>query len=248
MYRIAVVTPYYKESTEILRQCHDSVRSQTYPADHFMIADGFPNAEAQTWKVKHVALPCGHADNGNTPRQIGSTLADAEGYDFIAYLDADNWFHPNHLQSLIAVYEETKAQVCASFRTYHAWDGRQIHVVEADEEKLAHIDTSCFLIHRDAFPALSVWGKMPRRLSPICDRVFFAALKKERYKIASSRQRTVAFRSQYAFHYEAAGLPLPESYKARDCLFPSFEYMRTKEGVDDCFHRLGFWPQTFITA
>jgi glycosyltransferase involved in cell wall biosynthesis len=35
MPRIAVVTPYYKEPLEWLRQCHDSVLAQEVPADHF---------------------------------------------------------------------------------------------------------------------------------------------------------------------------------------------------------------------
>jgi glycosyltransferase involved in cell wall biosynthesis len=97
--KIAVITPYYKESIEFLRQCHKSVINQDISTDHclthFFIADGFPNEEVMKWNIKHITLPQAHSDNGNTPRGIGSILADVEGYDFIAYLDADNWFYPN---------------------------------------------------------------------------------------------------------------------------------------------------------
>lgn len=97
MPRIAVITPYYKEPTAMLHQAHLSVAAQDIAADHFLVADGFPNPEIANWNARHVPLPQAHADNGNTPRSVGSLLADAEGYDFIAYLDADNWFQPDHL-------------------------------------------------------------------------------------------------------------------------------------------------------
>src|SRR5271170_4341899 len=100
-YRIAVITPYYKEPLAMLRHCHESVLAQDVGADHFLIADGFPSVDFTDAHVKHIALPHAHSDNGNTPRGVGSLLADAEGYDFIAFLDADNWFHPGHLSSLI---------------------------------------------------------------------------------------------------------------------------------------------------
>ncbi len=59
----------------------------------FFVSDGFPNLELMKWNIKHISLPQSHTDYGNTPRGIGSLVADIEGYDFIAYLDADNWFH-----------------------------------------------------------------------------------------------------------------------------------------------------------
>src|SRR5262245_25755535 len=125
-YRIAVITPYYKEPTEVLYQCHASVLQQEVPCDHFMVADGFPNPEVANWKVRHVILPTAHADVGNMPRSVGSLLADSEGYDFIAHLDADNWYQPNHVSSLLKLHEETKAPVCCSWRTYQRPDGSML--------------------------------------------------------------------------------------------------------------------------
>ena len=111
--KIAVITPYYKESTEVLHQCHQSVLTQNVSADHFFVSDGFPNVELMKWNIKHISLPQSHTDFGNTPRGIGSLVANIEGYDFIAYLDADNWFHSNHLSSLLNLHEETKADICS---------------------------------------------------------------------------------------------------------------------------------------
>ena len=87
--RIAIITPYYKEPTEVLRRCHDSVKAQTYPATHFMLADGHPNPEVDNWDVVHIKLPA-HGDSCDTPRAIGALSASAQGFDAISLLDADN--------------------------------------------------------------------------------------------------------------------------------------------------------------
>ena len=239
--KIAVITPYYKESTEVLRQCHSSVLTQNVFADHFFVADGFPNEELMKWNIKHISLPQAHDDNGNTPRGIGSILADIEGYDFISYLDADNWFHPNHLSSLLNLYEETKADICFSFRTIHTNDGIELPVQDSDELSLEHIDTSCYLLHRNTFNALDIWLKMPKILSPVCDRIFLAGLKHKKYKFAQTKQKTVAFRSQYKTHYLAANIEPPLDSKENTAKVP-YEWLHTIAGIKEVVTRLGFIP------
>ena len=242
--RIAVITPYYKESLDFLMKCHQSVIGQTVNAtvDHFMIADGFPNSEVSAWKVKHVSLPTSHADNGNTPRGIGSVLTDSQGYDFVAYLDADNWFHPDHLASLLALHDETNAPVCCSMRTFHQMDGSPLNISEPQEDSLLHVDTSCFMIHSSAFDILSIWYRMPKELGPICDRVFKLAFVNARHPIAYSKERTVAFRSQYRFHYELAGLPVGDDLKFNAELEKCYDYLLTQEGISKTSERIRFWP------
>ena len=240
--KIAVITPYYQESLEYLRQCHQSVVSQGVDVDHFFIADGFPQAELMSWKIKHMTLPFAHGDNGNTPRGIGGKLAEAEGYTFITYLDADNWYHPGHLQSMLDLWEKTQADVCASFRTFHALDGQELRVQEKDELELRHVDTSCLLLHRRAFNILDVWLKMPKPLSPICDRVFFTGIKKNHYRVEFTRQKSVAFRSQYLAHYQhskidTAGLNLKESVVKE-----TYKWLLSSEGLRESVDSLGFLP------
>ncbi|MDP9413866.1 MAG: hypothetical protein M3Q08_07205 [Pseudomonadota bacterium] len=70
--KVAVVTPYYREPLETLERCHESVRRQPHSCTHFMVADGHPRAEVNSWPdVQHFALPVSHGDYGNTPRSIG---------------------------------------------------------------------------------------------------------------------------------------------------------------------------------
>ena len=95
--RVAVVTPYYKEPRGWIERCIASVAAQTHACDHFLVADG----HAQDWidgaGVRHLRLDRGHGDYGNTPRALGALLAVSEGYDAIAFLDADNWYAPEHV-------------------------------------------------------------------------------------------------------------------------------------------------------
>lgn len=246
MPRIAVVTPYHREPLEMLARCHESVLAQQPLADHIMVADGFARPEVASWNVNHVVLPQEHADYGCTPRGLGSMLADAEGYDFVAYLDADNWFLPGHLASLLELHRQTGSPVCTSFRAFYGPGGESLPVTEQEEDSLQHVDTNCFLIARAAFRTFPVWLQLPRQITALCDRVFLGALLNERFAISSTRKRTVGYRTLHELHYAKAGLQPPEGAKPGTLLRPGYDWLLTKEGVDESVRRLGFWPLSYI--
>jgi len=240
--KIAIITPYFKESLDILKQCHNSVLAQEISADHYLIADGFPRSEINLWKVKHIILEKNHDDNGNTPRGIRSKTARELNYDFISYLDADNWFHKDHLESLINLYNNTKANICCSKRTFHHMNGEDLNISEVPEDKFEHVDTSCFLIHNLAFEVTKIWEKMPKILSPICDRIFYKSIViHKKYSIAFSNLRTVAFRSQYLSHYKTAKQQPPENLKG-SIGRESFDWLKTEMGKKISKETLGFYP------
>lgn len=250
MYKIAVITPYYKEPVSLLQQCHSSVINQRVNASvtHFLIADGYPSDEAKTWHVEHIILTKSHDDNGNTPRGLGSLRAKECDYDFIAYLDADNWFHENHLQSMLDKWIETKCDVICSYRTYHQINGKEILIEEPDENSFYHVDTSCFFIHKNGFDIMDVWLKMPKRLSPVCDRIFFAAIKWKNHTIAFTKLRTVAFRSQYIFQYIFGRIKTNYKLKPLDCLKPALDYLITRQGIKETKLSLGFYPLSYLKS
>lgn len=238
--RVAVVTPYYRESESILRHCHNSVLAQSHPCEHIMVADGHPMAVINGWQCHHSTLPLSHNDNGNTPRTIGSLFAINQGFDAIAYLDADNWYQPNHIASLVQAHHEQAAPVCASDRSLHRADGSLIPVDEP-LDGIRHIDTSCLFLTRYAFNLCPLWAMMPPMLSPICDRIFYTALTGSKFKVAYTRLRTLAFRSQYACHYEYAGETAPTDAKGD----VTSEPIRRWNSLEDeqrqmYFRRLGF--------
>jgi hypothetical protein len=240
--KIAIITPYFKESLDILEQNYKSVIDQDLNTDHYFIADGYPLAAINKWKVKHIILDKSHDDNGNTPRGVGSKEARELNYDFIAYLDADNWFHKNHLKSLINLYNDAKVNICCSKRTFHHMNGKELYISEMPEDEFEHVDTSCFLIHNSAFELTKIWEKMPKILSPICDRIFYKSIFiHKKYSIAFSNLRTVAFRSQYLSHYKSANEQPPKNLKGlvgRE----SYEWLKTEIGKKISKETLGFWP------
>jgi glycosyltransferase involved in cell wall biosynthesis len=240
--RIAVITPYYKEDVNYLTKCHESVIEQGELVDHILVSDGYPNSYIDGLGVKHIKLPSSHDDNGNTPRGIGSIYAGVNGYDFVAYLDADNWYQAGHLTSLLNLYTKTGAEICTSFRTYHDISGAQLmDVYDQDELALNHVDTSCFLLSKKAYSLFDVWLKMPKILAPICDRIFLSAVKHANLKFVSTRLPTVAFRTQYKFHYQQAHMtPPPEAKSGTGA--DAVRWLKTIEGVREVTTKLGFYP------
>ncbi len=202
--RVAVVTPYYKESEDVLRQCHESVMAQTYPVTHYMVSDGFTNAAVNSWQVEHILLPKAHGDGGDTPRSIGSLSAVNQGFDAIAYLDADNWYQPDHIQTMVELHRSTGAVICTSNRTMHRPDGSILYW-DLENDGVRLIDTSCYFLTRPAFRLVVLWAMKPKELSQYDDRIFLQAIKHSGYSRAHSRKPTVAYRTRYADHYTFCG-------------------------------------------
>ena len=211
--KVAVITPYYREDLAVLRQCHDSVAAQSHACSHFMVADGHPLDAVADWPVEHVVLPAAHGDNGNTPRAIGSLSAINRGFDAIAYLDADNWYDPSHIETMVALQRETGAVVCTAGRTINRLDGSLMYVDKKENNGTRHVDTSCLFLTRPAFRLTPLWALMPRELGPNCDRVFWQAVCARQLAHAHSPEPTVAFRTQYDVHYSNIGETPPEGAK-----------------------------------
>jgi hypothetical protein len=201
--KVAVVTPYCQETLEVLACCHESVLSQTHACTHFLVSDGSAHASAvQGWSARHVLLGVPHDDGGNTPRAIGSLLAMNEQFDAIAYLDADNWFLPLHIDGLVKLQLETGAEVCTSARSIHRGDGSLMYIDVFESDGRRHVDTSCLFLTRRAFGLLPLWAMMPRELGPVCDQIFWIAIQAQKFACANSRQATVAYRTRYDVHYK----------------------------------------------
>src|SRR5262249_4891479 len=112
--RVAVVTPYHREPPEVLAKCRDSVRNQTYACTHVLVADGHPQRQMAHADALHIVLPLAHHDNGNTARMIGAMSAVNRGFHAIAFLDADNWYEPDHVARMVALHRRTAADVCTA--------------------------------------------------------------------------------------------------------------------------------------
>jgi hypothetical protein len=64
----------------------------------------------------------------------------------------------------------------------------------------------------------------------------------DRYHIAMTDYRTVAFRTQYADHYRAAGATVPDGAKGSDWWCASVDFLRSTAGIIEITRQLGFYP------
>lgn len=230
--KIAVVTPYYGEPEDWLRQCHDSVRSQTMACQHIMVADGRPDPLIDAFEAQHIVLPQGHANYGDTPRAIGVLSAIGQGFDAIAFLDADNWYKVMHIESLIALHRETGAQVCTSGREFRRIDGSFLAICPYSDGEL-FADTSSYLFTCSAFRTAAEWGFIDPDLHPIDDRMILQAIKDNGYSRAHSWRATMCYRATSAIDYRLLGAPAPaEAKRSRDTVRPAVEALLARGGPD----------------
>ena len=212
--RVAIVTPYYREDDEILSACLESVRKQTHAScRHFVVSDGHPNALVDTFDVSHIRLPEAHGDNGNFARCLGALAAMAEGFDAIAFLDADNWYQPDHIARMVALQARTGVALCTSGRSIHRWDGTLLEALDPESDGAKFTDTSALCFFQGAFDVLTLWGAMPPVAGPIGDRLIWRAVKLRGVSHAHDPAPSLAFRSQYAHHYRRMGDKPPKGAK-----------------------------------
>lgn len=210
--KIAVVTPYFKESTEILKRCYDSVKAQTH-ADviHVMVSDGYPNEIVDGWDVVHLRIPPSD-DYGDTPRAVGALIASNLGVDGITLLDADNYFYNDHIEKLLALHQQTGAPVITGTRMLIRMDGTEMGVCKESEGE-AFNDTNCYLVMRPAFAAFGSWGFKDRRQGITGDRVFWETIKRAGFPRAHCMTPTTYYVTSFAYHYNVNGETPPPNSK-----------------------------------
>ena len=200
--KVAVVTPTI--ASEHLAQCIDSVDKQTYEdIVHYIFIDGCqyePKAReilVGSSKTRMIELEenVGKGWYGHRVYAACSFLVNA---DVICYLDEDNFFEPNHIETVVKKLQEGNDWVY-SLRNIHDKEGK--FLCEDNCESLGkwpvyfnpevhHIDTSCFAIRRDIAVHIghSWYGKWG------ADRQFFSALKKYFTKYDCTNQYTTNYR------------------------------------------------------
>ncbi len=226
--KVAVITPYYNTPDEWLLKCHQSVKAQTHPCTHVLIADGRPQPMVDTLEAQHLRLPVNIGDYGDTPRGLGSVLAISQGFDAIAYLDADNWYSPEHIATLVALHEKSGAAVISSARNLHRLDGTLLgRCSETNGETF--VDTNCYFLTRVAFPIVPVWWMMESWMHAIDDRVVLMQIKQAGLTLAHSSLPTVAYRTAFKFHYERFGETPPPGTKAGQEIFAAMQRVRRRQ-------------------
>lgn len=220
--RVAVITPYYREELALLRQCHRSVRAQTLPCLHVLVADGQPRRRLACWDAHHVVLPVSHGDIGSTPRLIGAYHAIGLGVEAVAFLDADNWYAPEHIAGLMAARERAGAAFVSSSRMLCRLDGTPMGPCPlTDPERF--IDTNCMLFGREAFHLLHHWVLMPDYGHLIGDRIVLQQVLDSGLRRSHVPEASVYYRCGKEGLYHQLGEPVPAGVSPRPDYESSFQ-------------------------
>lgn len=212
--QVAVITPYYRVREDWFAACIDSVRRQTHPCRHILVADGEASRVAAQSGLEHIVLPENHGDYGDTPRGIGSQAAFDGGCDAVAWLDADNWFAPDHIEQLVRLQRETGADVCSSGRMLHRLDGSELGPCPQSDGK-GFIDTNCYFVTRKARSLASLWIDMAKGLHPVGDRVILLGIRAQGYHAAHSPAPTAHYRTSFPEDYIRFGEIPPDGARPR---------------------------------
>ncbi|MFM2357870.1 MAG: hypothetical protein RJA61_607 [Candidatus Parcubacteria bacterium] len=240
--KVAVITPYYKESIEIVERCHKSVLSQTHSVTHILVADGFPNDVVQAWNTQHIILPVSHGDYGDTPRLIGSLSAVAQGFDAICFLDADCWFESGHIESLVSLMQKEKVDIVTATRVLRRSDGSVLGIC-AESNGTDFNDTNCYLISKKAYGVLPFWTLKDKKFSIIGDRIFWSEILKKGYSKVHSKKPTVNYTTLFAHHYILQGEEPPLDSKIitsvlDNGVYKSYVYNDVKDDLDKLMKKL----------
>lgn len=235
--RVAVVTPYYKEPWATLVRCHESVVRQTHPCTHFLVADGHPQEQVDGLPgVQHIVLPVSHGDYGNTPRSIGSISAFNQRFDAVCYLDADNWYADDHVESLVSLASEHSLSVVCSLRQIVLSTGEMCPFLDPGEIEGRHVDTSCYFVTKDAAFLVSVWALMDPQFASVGDLFFRRVLQQRGIRLGCTGRQTMFYVSNWPEHFAQMGKSPPPDAHSVDA--------RVQQPYDPAVNlaRLGFDP------
>jgi glycosyltransferase involved in cell wall biosynthesis len=242
--RIAVVTPYFQEDEATLRRCIDSVAAQTVKCDHILVADGHPQEFIDGLGLRHIKLDRSHSDYGNTPRGIAAQLAISEGYGAIAFLDADNWYEPDHVELCLAAATQVTGDpydcdYVVAKRRFVSPDLKTI--IELAREN--GVDTNCFFFLPGAFHMIPFWNLMPQEVASLGDFIFGGHLHYKNLVHRKTDKITVNYLNLWEYLYTEHGLPAPMGAKPRVLTedLAAWFYAQPPRRLEILKRRMGVW-------
>ena len=145
MAAISVIVPIYKVEA-FLHRCVDSILAQTFADfDLVLVDDGSPDScgdICEEYARKDGRIHVIHQKNGglSAARNTGIDWAQANsGSQWLAFVDSDDWVHPDFLLRLYTMVQETGCllSACGYFRTgggdFPAMSAPEYRVLSADD-------------------------------------------------------------------------------------------------------------------
>lgn len=213
--KVAVITPYHEPNSPYLKDCIDSVKSQTH-ADviHVLIGDGctLPPELAHP-NLHNIPLPRRLNNYGDSPRSIGVVYAFSLGADAVAFLDSDNWYAPNHIELMVENCLTSQSDVVTSLRYIAHLNGSPLGICPESDGNI-FCDTNCLFVTRRLAEEAGVWWLIPDDMHVIDDRVIWDTLIHATDQISCTDTASVFYRSAFEVHYRMFCVPAPQGAKA----------------------------------
>ena len=200
---VAVVTSTQGRNT--ICQALESVRKQTYKGKvrHYVFAHGQPHhvrvdilLEDYPY-VEGIYLPNNNGGNGYAMAPVFAMAPYVISEDVIFYLDDDNWYEPDHIESLISIIEDHDLEWAYSLRKIVDNEGE--FICDDNCESLGMylnatnhylVDNSCYAVRADVARRHSHAWYVPI----ISDRNFQAALMQAQYSAGTTGKHSVNYR------------------------------------------------------
>lgn len=202
---VTVITP--TTGAPYLRQAIESVKNQTYDnIQHLVVVDGQPKGRVIAREYGHIDLidlpyPTG-LDRFNGHRIYGASVYLAKG-DLVCFLDEDNYFDPNHIESLVAVMQKPNDW---AFSLRKIVDKDNNYICNDDCESLGKwescigdffVDVGCFFLPKLLAIQLSpIWYRKAREPGvPEVDRMLTHVLRNNNLKFDTNGEYTLNYRT-----------------------------------------------------
>ena len=201
--RVMVITPTTGKDT--LKQAMLSVANQTVKTDHLIVEDGIEAHCAcldldLTPNARTITLPDNVGGNGWYGHRVYAAMPLMVNADYILFLDEDNWFEPNHVETMINKIKSKDLMWSYSLR--RICDERGQYVLDDDCESLGRyptfydhllnfVDTNCYCFRREYLVTVAhhfygQWG---------ADRQFYRAASKHLPSFGCTGEATVNYRA-----------------------------------------------------
>jgi glycosyltransferase involved in cell wall biosynthesis len=219
---VVVVIPTV--GTSKLRRAVESVVKQTYQnVECLVVIDGNQYEKSvinqigisSAWddKVKYMVLPYNTGANGFYGHRIYAAIGNLVNSEYVIYLDEDNWFEPDHVETQIKTIQEKQVTWSYSLRKIYEDDPAQQHSIGVAAQYICDdnceslgkwpvyvslenylIDTSSYCVSREiAVKIGAAWYNGDNSGKWGSDRNFFANVKHYFPNFACTQKHTLCY-------------------------------------------------------
>jgi glycosyltransferase involved in cell wall biosynthesis len=157
-----VITPTTGKDTVV--QAIESVNNQTVPTEHLLVIDGakasydLADMDYHWTKTLAMQLPENVGGNGWYGHRVYAAMPLLVNADYILFLDEDNWFEPNHVETMINKIKSKDLMWAYSLRRICNEAGEYIGDDDCEslgrwptfyDHTLNFVDTNCYCFRRE---------------------------------------------------------------------------------------------------